>query len=45
MQYLRPAVVLLALFTLLTGLAYPLALTGVASVALPLAGGRRSHHA
>jgi len=35
MQYLRPAVVLLALFTLLTGLAYPLALTGIASVLLP----------
>jgi len=35
MQYLRPAVVLLALFTLLTGLAYPLALTGVASLVLP----------
>ncbi len=32
---LRPALVLLALFTLLTGLAYPLALTGIAQVALP----------
>jgi K+-transporting ATPase ATPase C chain len=35
MQHIRPALVLLVLFTLLTGLAYPLALTGIASVALP----------
>lgn len=32
---IRPAVVLLALFSALTGLAYPLAITGVAQVALP----------
>lgn len=32
---LRPAVVLLAAFTLLTGLAYPLALTGAAQVLFP----------
>ena len=32
---LRPAVVLLTLFTLLTGIAYPLAITGIAQVALP----------
>lgn len=31
----RPALVLLALFTLLTGLAYPLAITGVARLAFP----------
>jgi potassium-transporting ATPase KdpC subunit len=30
MQYLRPAVVLVVLFTLLTGVAYPFALTGIA---------------
>jgi K+-transporting ATPase ATPase C chain len=33
---LRPAVVLLALFTLLTGLAYPLAMTGFAKAFLPV---------
>jgi potassium-transporting ATPase KdpC subunit len=32
---LRPAVVLLALFTLLTGIAYPLAVTGLAGLAFP----------
>lgn len=32
---LRPALVLLALFTALTGLAYPLAVTGLAQLALP----------
>ena len=34
LQHLRPALVMLALFTLLTGLAYPFALLGVAA-ALP----------
>ncbi len=34
-QHLRPALVLLALFTGLLGLAYPLALTGVAQTVLP----------
>ncbi len=32
---LRPAVVMIALFTLLLGLAYPLAVTGVAQLAFP----------
>ncbi|PYE82285.1 potassium-transporting ATPase subunit KdpC [Pseudoroseicyclus aestuarii] len=32
---LRPALVLLALMTLMTGLAYPLALTGIAQAAMP----------
>jgi K+-transporting ATPase ATPase C chain len=35
MNHLRPAIVLLLLFTVLTGIAYPLALTGVASALFP----------
>jgi potassium-transporting ATPase KdpC subunit len=35
LQHVRPAVVLLVLFSALTGLAYPLAVTGIAQVALP----------
>jgi K+-transporting ATPase ATPase C chain len=35
MDHLRPAVVMIGLMTGLTGLAYPLAVTGVAQVALP----------
>jgi len=35
MSHIRPALVLLLLFTALTGLVYPLALTGVAAVAFP----------
>jgi len=35
--YLRPALLLLGLFTLLTGIAYPLAITGLAQVAFPRA--------
>jgi len=38
-QHLRPAFVMLIAFTLLTGLAYPLAITGVAWVAMPNAAG------
>lgn len=34
-QHLRPAIVLMALFTLLTGIAYPLAITGLAAVIAP----------
>ena len=35
LTHLRAAVVMLVLFTALTGLAYPLAITGVAQIALP----------
>jgi K+-transporting ATPase ATPase C chain len=35
LSQIRPAVVLLALFTLLAGLAYPMAITGIAQVAMP----------
>src|SRR5208282_3387814 len=35
LQHVRPAVVLLLLFSALTGLAYPLAVTGIAQVAMP----------
>ena len=36
-QHLRPALVMIALFTLLTGLAYPLAITAVSQVVFPAA--------
>ncbi len=35
LQQLRPAIVLLALFTALTGIAYPLAITGLAQALFP----------
>ncbi len=35
MQHLRPAIVLVALFTVLTGLAFPLAFVGIAGAAFP----------
>ena len=38
-QTLRPAIVLLTLFTLLTGIAYPLLITGVAQVLMPYQAG------
>ena len=34
-QQLRPAIVLLVLFSALTGLVYPLAVTGIAQIAMP----------
>jgi potassium-transporting ATPase KdpC subunit len=35
LQHLRPALVLIILFSVLTGLVYPLAVTGIAEVAMP----------
>ena len=35
MSHLRPALVLLGLFTLLTGLVYPAVVTGIAQVVFP----------
>ncbi|HTR13880.1 MAG TPA: potassium-transporting ATPase subunit KdpC [Roseiarcus sp.] len=35
LEHIRPAVVLLVLFSALTGLVYPLAITGIAQVAMP----------
>jgi potassium-transporting ATPase KdpC subunit len=37
LQHIRPAVVLLILFSALTGLVYPLAITGIAQLAMPRA--------
>jgi len=37
LEHLRPALVMVVLFTLLTGLAYPFAITGVAQVIAPAA--------
>ena len=37
LSYLRPALVLLIIFTVLTGIAYPLAMTGFAQALLPFA--------
>jgi K+-transporting ATPase ATPase C chain len=37
LSYIRPAIILFVVFTALTGLVYPLALTGVATVLFPAA--------
>jgi K+-transporting ATPase ATPase C chain len=46
LQHLRPAIVMTTLFTLLLGLVYPLAMTGVSGLAFPVqAGGSLTHDA
>ena len=35
LQHLRPALVFIVLFSVLTGLLYPLAVTGIAQIAMP----------
>ena len=42
-KHLVPAIMLTVLMTVVTGLAYPLAMTGLAGLLLPLSGQGQSH--
>ena len=41
MNHIRPAIVMIVVMTLITGLAYPLAMTGIAQALFPLSGERQ----